>query len=215
MASMSSVASDQPGSEVFHGTAPFSEPETNNVADVMFTFPSLTWFLDLHSFSATILYGWGDDSAQTTAEDQSFSNATYDGKRGMLGTEPEDSQYGEYILEEDLRTQMDVTARMASAMNSAGSIYYTTNQSAMVYPVSGGSTDYAMSQYYRQGDGSCGKNRMHGLTLEFGINTGSLVCPFYPDKEQYHNNMRQVGAGLMELLLNAAGEAGEPRVKEC
>ena len=44
-----SLASDDPRAETFHGTAPFSEPETRNVKWVFDQFPRLNWYMDIHS----------------------------------------------------------------------------------------------------------------------------------------------------------------------
>ncbi|UNI15384.1 hypothetical protein JDV02_001921 [Purpureocillium takamizusanense] len=210
-AEIGGAASDDPSSEVFHGKGPLSEPETQNVAWVLEQNKDLSWFLDLHSFGGDILYAWGDDDAQTTDPAQSFTNRTYDGKRGFIGQDPPDSVYREYMEKEDLDAQLALTRRMGEGMNRAGSIRYVPKPSSSLYPTAGGSTDHALGQYY---NGTCGASRVHGLTIEFGNQTPA-DCPFYPDNTRYHESMRQVAVGLMELLLTAAGKDGEKKVRQC
>ncbi|XP_030023377.1 carboxypeptidase B [Manduca sexta] len=46
--------------DTFHGSAPFSEPETANIRDIFTEYSDrLELFLDIHSFGSMILYGWG------------------------------------------------------------------------------------------------------------------------------------------------------------
>ncbi|KAJ6443580.1 zinc carboxypeptidase [Purpureocillium lavendulum] len=210
-ANIQSAASDNPRSEVYHGKGPLSEPETQNVAWVMQQNQDLSWFLDLHSFGGDILYAWGDDDAQTNDTKQSFTNAAYDRKRGFLGRDPPNSVYREYIEQADLDAQVALSGRMGEGMNRAGNIRYVPKPSSGLYPTSGGSTDHALGQYY---NGTCGASRVHGITIEFGNETPS-DCPFYPDNARYHESMRQVAVGLMELLLTAAGKDGEKKVRQC
>lgn len=211
-ANLQGAASDDPGSEVFHGTGPLSEAETQNVAWVMGQHGELSWFLDLHSFGGDILYAWGDDDPQTTDPQQSFTNKAYDGKRGFIGADPPDSVYAEYIEQADLDAQTGLSRRMSSAMSRAGSVAYVPKPSSSLYPTAGGSTDHALGMYYGHG---CGANRIQGLTIEFGQQTNSDNCPFYPDAGRYHESMRQVAVGLMELLLTAAGTDGDKKVYTC
>lgn len=210
-AQLDGAASDDPTSEVFHGSAPLSEPENQNIAWIMDQHEQLSWFLDLHSFGGDILYSWGDDDSQVSDPDQNFGNRKYDGKRGFIGTDPPGSEYQEYMEKRDLDAQEFVTERMSKAMTEAGNIRYTPKPSALLYPTSGSSTDFAMGAYYSR---RCGANRIHGLTIEFGHASGAS-CPFYPDSASYHESMRQVSVALMELLLNAAGNAGEPKQFKC
>ncbi|OAQ61105.1 zinc carboxypeptidase [Pochonia chlamydosporia 170] len=211
-ANLNAVASDDPSSQVFHGTAPLSEPETQNVDWLVKQHSQLSWFLDLHSFGADILYAWGDDDTQTTDPRQSFTNKSYDGKRGFLGNDPANSQYKEYIEKADLDAQVALSKRMGSAMNRAGTVRYEPEPSVNLYPTAGDSTDHMLGQYYGH---VCDANRIQALTVEFGDSTDSRNCPFYPDNRAYHENLRQVAVGLMELLLTAAGKDGEKKVYKC
>jgi murein tripeptide amidase MpaA len=51
-------ASSNPSSEVYHGTAPFSEPESTNLSNYMLSLPNVKAHLDIHSFSQLILGPW-------------------------------------------------------------------------------------------------------------------------------------------------------------
>jgi murein tripeptide amidase MpaA len=205
-------ASDRTFSESFHGTAPLSEVETQNIAWLLEQHANLSWFLDLHSTGGDILYSWGDDNSQSTDTEQSFKNPAYDGKRGVTGNdEPEGLKYKEYIDADDYQSQLAAAQRMSDAMNSVGEVQFTTKECAGLYASSGGSTDFMLSRYYGR---NCGANRIQGLAIEFGNDSG-LLCPFYPTNAQYHSSMRQVAVGLMELLLTAASPEGDLKTWKC
>lgn len=204
-----SPASNNPGSETFCGTAPASEPETEAVVWTLDQYSNITWFMDLHSYAGSILYAWGDDDAGTDTA-QTFVSSEFDGTRGVSG----DTVYNEYFTEADLKAEEDGTTQMLTAMNAAGDVAYDAYPAVGLYPTSGASNDYAMGRYY--GKLACGSSRMFGLTLEFGTDSSSdPSCPFYPSAEEYHQSVRQVGAGFMEMMLLAAGPAGEPVYLEC
>lgn len=200
-------SSDIASAETFHGTTAMSEVENQNIGWLMKQQTKLSWFLDLHSIGGDILYGWGDDDTQTMDPTQTFTNSAYDGKRGIIG----DKEYKEFIEAADINSQFATAKRMSVAMGLAGNVSYAPKAEAALYPSSGGSTDYFLSQYYGK---KCGANRVHGLAIEFG-NASGLECPFYPTNAQYHISMRQVGSGLMELLLTAAGKEGELKTYRC
>ena len=52
-------SSGTPGSETYRGAAPFSEPETQVLRDLMLTRPRLAAQVDLHSYGRLILAPWG------------------------------------------------------------------------------------------------------------------------------------------------------------
>jgi len=56
----SSLASDNPAIETYHGPKPFSEPETRNVRWLIDKSRPVL-FLDLHSYDGDVLYTWGND----------------------------------------------------------------------------------------------------------------------------------------------------------
>lgn len=202
-ANLGSAASDNPESEIFHGLSPASEAEARNTVWVEDSNPDLSWYIDVHSYGGDVLYGWGIDDMQTDDPPQNFGNSSYDGLRGVLGEDPPDAVYREYIDPDNLAAGIAVSGRLASTISSAGNIEYVSRQSVSLYPTSGGSGDYTQSRYLLIDPGT----RIKSLTLEFGKPSSSAACPFYPNEAEYHNTVRQVSAGLVELLL-AEAEAG-------
>jgi len=93
------ATSADPCSEVYYGPGAVSEPETNNVVWLLDRYPSVGYFIDIHSFGEDILYNWGDDDDQVTDSAMTFSDPTYDGKRGIPGSTPggDPNKYREYI----------------------------------------------------------------------------------------------------------------------
>lgn len=183
---------------------------------LLFQLTKLTIKKDLHSYGPSILYVWGDDDTSTeVGPEMNFNNPEYDGQRGLVGDEtPEAAEYKEFFLESDYAIEKSVTDAMISAMLETGGSEYTNYPAVGLYPTSGASNDYAMGRYY--GNMSCESSRMFGLTLEFGEpSSASPACPFYPDESEYHRNVRQVGAGFFEMMLHAAGTAGDPLYLEC
>lgn len=170
---------------------------------------------DLHSFGPSVLYLWGDDDASScVSPEMNFNNPKYDGLRGLVGEDPSEAKYREYFSKSDWVVEKDVTDKMVSSMLAVGGAKYTNYAAVGLYPTSGCSNDYAMGRYY--GNMSCGASRMFGLTIEFGAPSKAFpTCPFYPSLEEYHRNVRQVGAGFLEMMLQAAGTAGDPLYLEC
>lgn len=52
-------ASDDPYAEDYHGEAPFSEPESSALRDLILAHPEITAHIDFHSFSQLVLRPWG------------------------------------------------------------------------------------------------------------------------------------------------------------
>jgi murein tripeptide amidase MpaA len=189
-----SLASDKPADETYHGRSAFSEPETRNVAWVFDKFPRVRWYMDIHSAVGDFLFNWGDDDDQMTDASMTFLNAAWDGKRGMTG----DTVYREWIEERDFGQVSNVARRVATAMQGVGGRSCVAKQAVGLYPTSGASDDYAYSRYRV----NARQNKVHGFTMEFGYPTN-----FYPTIAEYHNNLKDTGAGLMEFCL-AASDAG-------
>ncbi|SPN99051.1 related to carboxypeptidase A [Cephalotrichum gorgonifer] len=200
------IASDDPASDVYHGTKVFSEPETRNVKWALNKFKSISWTLDIHSFAGLVLYSWGDDFNQITDPNMNILNEEYDGVRGVL-VDTNETEYRSYQELDVWKQDSFVSVRVADAMNSAITglrTPMTATQSINLYATSGALSDYVSARNLL--DSKLGA--AHGLTLEFGQdNNEAVVCPFYVKEAEFNNNIRQVGAGLMEFLL-AAAEAG-------
>jgi hypothetical protein len=114
----------------------------------------------------------------------------WDGKRGVVTID----DYREWISESDGAAVRGVARRVAAAMRNVGGRSFTPLQAVGLYPTSGASDDYAFSRF--QTDPSL--NKVFGYTMEFGYPTN-----FYPTIPEFHNNVADVGAGLMEFCLAA------------
>jgi hypothetical protein len=203
----STLASENPNSQTYHGKAPFSEPETRNIKSVMDKYTKVRWFLDLHSFAGDVLYNWGDDTNQETLSSENFRNAAYDGKRGEIPDEPS-AEYKEYLSTSDLNDKVSVANKVAAGMGAAAGRAYIAMQSAYLYATSGASDDYA----YSRGFANSNLNKVHGYTVEFGFENPAETCPFYPSQDQFKSNILETGAGFMEYVLEAAKVGlGTPR----
>ncbi len=192
--SATSLASDKPVHETYHGRHAFSEAETRNVAWVFDQFPRVRWYMDIHSAVGDILFNSGDDDDQLGDPSMQFLNPVWDGKRGIAG----DSAYREWIDEGDYGKVLNASVRVTRAMQTVGGRSYRPTQSFSLYPTSGASDDYAYSRYRVDAK----RNKVHGFTMEFGYATN-----FYPTLNEYYANLRDTGAGLMEFFL-AAADAG-------
>jgi murein tripeptide amidase MpaA len=189
--STTTLASDRPQDETFHGKNAFSEAESRNVAWVFDKFPRIRWFMDIHSAVGDILFNWGDDNNQLNDPRMNFMEPAWDSKRGILGVE----DYREWIDKRDFGQIRTAAKRVAQSMQSVGGRSYGSMQSVGLYPTSGASDDYAYSRF--QVDPM--QNKVHGFTMEFGYPTN-----FYPTLSEFHQNVKDTGAGLMEFCLAAA-----------
>jgi hypothetical protein len=199
----SSVASTNPASQTYHGTSPFSEPETKNIKWIMDRFTKVKWFIDLHSYAGDVLYSWGSDENQSTFPYMNFLNSTFNGVRGDLSDTPGVGRgYGEYTPEEESGVNIGTGQRMGAAMTAAGGREYVVIPAADLYPTSGASDDYAYSRHFADPS----KSVVHAYTVEFGFGNSAVPsCPFYPSVSQYNTNLKATNAGFMEFLLTAAG----------
>ncbi|KAF4830490.1 Zinc carboxypeptidase A 1 [Colletotrichum tropicale] len=205
------VASENPADETYHGAAPFSEPETQSIKWVMDEHKQVQWFMDIHSYTGTVLYNWGSDENQLRKPYMNFMNESYDAVRGLMPDTPSDGGfYGEYVPTKDWSDKVFAAMRMGNAMDAAVGRHHEVQQSAYLYPTSGASDDYAFSRHFS--DPSLSK--IHGFTVEFGFGNEEVDCPFYPTAQQYHDNMLETNAGFMEYLL-AASEIGVGKPATC
>jgi hypothetical protein len=190
-ATSDSLASDDPASGQFHGAAPFSEPESRNVAWVFDQFPRLRWFMDIHSAFGKVLYSWGDDVDQGSDPDQNFRNPDYDGLRGIIPAQ----DYREWIEEAEQSLVFRVARRTSSSMAAVGGRSYGPMAASDLYATSGASDDYVFSR----SQANPGVDKSYGFTMEFGY-----PYNFYPTVAEFRQNVVDVGSGLMEFCLAAA-----------
>jgi murein tripeptide amidase MpaA len=187
-----SLASNQPGSDIYHGTAPFSEPETRNVRWLFEQFPGIGWFMDVHSTGGDILYSWGNDDNQSSTPAMNFTNPAWNGKRGV----PDDT-YGEFIPPADLVTAKAAAQAVAGAIAGVQGQSYTVSQSFRLpgfptYPTSGASDDWSYSRHFADPT----QKKTFGYTLEF---TGG----WFPTWEEMQPVIMDVDAGLVRFCLVA------------
>jgi murein tripeptide amidase MpaA len=192
-------ASAEPSAQDFHGTAPFSEPETRAIKWFFDQHPDLGWFLDLHCMAGMVLYPWGDDSVQFVNPGNSFANTSADAIRGVL-PDTANATYQSYMLKADADVYALIGSNMVNRMaDSAGTLYAAT-QSVHLYPTSGTSADYVYARHLRDPT----KPKVFGFSIEFGRgNENNLDCTFYPSVSRHNSNVVEVAVGLMEMLLGA------------
>lgn len=182
--------SDDPcnASQVYHGPAAFSEPETRNVKWLLDTNPRTRWFLDVHSYAEDILFNWGDDQNQSTNTAMSFLNPAFNGQRGVGN----DAAYKEFIPSTDFTVAQQLAFRFRDALQAVRGKTYTAMQAFGLYPTAGASDDYVYSRHFT--DPSQGK--IYGYTIEWG----TQFQPPWPEMELI---IQDVSAGLIAFCLDA------------
>src|SRR5215213_5040326 len=100
--------------QVYIGPSAASEPETQNVVSILDSHPYIRFFVDLHSYDESILYGWGDDQEQITTPNMNFQNAAFNGQRGIK----DDDAYREYSEPADQTLTIDLANRMRDAIRA-------------------------------------------------------------------------------------------------
>jgi murein tripeptide amidase MpaA len=196
------LASDDPADELYHGSAPDSEPETRNIHWLLDQYRFTRWYLDIHSFTGDVLFPWGDDSDQTSNASMNFMNPAYNGQRGV------DGGYQEFIPASDLTTVQGAAQRVTDAINGVRGGHYEAKQSvyllgttgAIRYPTSGTIDDYTYSRHFAD----CTRGKVFGLTVEFGYWTGDYRTSFHPPWTEMEQIVPEIDAGMVELCRIAA-----------
>lgn len=181
----------------------FSEPETRNVRWVLDAHPDIGWLADLHSVAGMVIHGWCFDTIQSDDRDMNWRNPAYDGKRGVRPDRP-GFEYREYMDQRDWDALSLAADRIAGGMNSAGTRSFPSWEAMHgVGSSTGCSVDHAYSRHIVDRS----KNKVFGFGIEFGYGNKAAAeqgfCPFYPDQAEFDATRYTVGAGLMELLLQA------------
>lgn len=176
--------STNPGSNIYRGSAAFSEPETKNVLHLFNTYQNIGYFIDIHSSGEWILYSWGDDDNQNTDGVQNFLNPSYDGRRGT----PRDAVYREFISTLDENTAVGHANRMNDALFAVRGRRYTVQQAVGLYPTSATSDDYAFSRHIVNGL----NRKVYAYTIEFGEE-------FVPPFSEMRNVINDVCAAMTEF----------------
>jgi murein tripeptide amidase MpaA len=197
------LASTNPGDDLFHGTSAFSEAETKNVRWLFEQYSYISWFLDLHSYGGDILHSWGDDQNQSTTPDKNFTNAAWNGQRGVTG-----DVYKEYIGACDLADIASAGNAMKAAIAGVQGRNYAVDQAFLLpswgspYPTSGASDDWAFSRHYA----SPAKPKVRSYCVEF-----NLVKTFFPTLPELDQIILDIDAGLVRFCLCAVPTLSMPR----
>lgn len=175
--------------ETYHGIAPFSEAESQNVRWLLDTYQQINYFVDFHSYGQKIMCLWGDDENQSAETEKAFNNAAYNGQRG-ISSDP----YGEFIFAEDNTRQVHIANRMRDAIFAVRGKSYSVGQIFDLVGVSAGdSAPYAFSRHVT----SCLATKVFSFGVEWGLS-------FQPLPAEMLNIMDDIGAAIMELCLCAA-----------
>lgn len=206
------AVSDFPCDSTYHGPAPFSEPETRNVRDLLDENPHIRYFVDVHGTGGYVLRPWSDDEIQTQDPGMSFKNDQYDGLRGLAdtnisswGTCPpphaDGVAYKNYMDAVDDARLTELAEVQVNAVNAVrGQAYVHGPGFTTLYGITGGTKDYIYSRHLT--NPAAGK--VDTFLYEYGINTG--FQPPYDDPAAADDMLRVMddcAAGLTTLLLKA------------
>lgn len=180
------LASTDPASDLFHGTGPFSEPESRNVQWLVSQFPNARYFVDVHSYTGDVLYAWGDDEDQTADPSMWWGNAAWDHQRGL----PNDT-YKEYISAAKLAAASAGANVIRDGINAVRGQGYVSKQafwlwSGAAYPTSGASDDWATALGLRS------------FVIEF-----NKIQTFFPTWLEMVDIIGDIDAGLLALAASA------------
>jgi carboxypeptidase T len=199
------ATSTNPCEEIYRGPAAISEPETANATWLLDQHPSVTHFIDVHSFGEMILYNWGDDDDQTTNPSMNFHNPDYDGQRGIpdsaAGGDPH--KYREYLPAADLGEAISLGTVMRDAIQTAHGRQYSLTSAVGLYPTSGTSDDWAYSRSFL--DTTTGKAL--GFTIEWGPQRASIPKSFHPDYADMVPIIEEITAALLAFCSAVASRS--------
>ncbi len=188
-ANMGTLASNVPSSDLYHGTGPFSEPESRNVQWLVDRFPNARYFVDIHSYAGDVLYPWGDDENQTTDPGKSFNNPAWDGQRGLAG-----DAYKEYVPPARLAELQAGANVIRDGINAVSGQGYVAKQAFWLwnttYPTSGTSEDWALTREFMEPR----RAKLNAFVIEFNTN-----ADFFPTWAEMVDMIADVDAGLLAL----------------
>jgi hypothetical protein len=181
--------------------AAFSEPETQNVRDLMLSPANkITHFLDCHSYGSFVSYPWSLETNTTDPADHAntFENVgPRDGVRRVFDT------WSEYIDKSDEDEMRKVASAMSKAIALAtGARYQVCEGARMGVAISGCAIDYAYSRHLLSTPGP----KIWPYTIECG---SEREGGFSPTKEQFAKIERDVHAAILALLRYVATGALE------
>ncbi|KAK1637879.1 carboxypeptidase A [Colletotrichum phormii] len=201
------VASDKPGHELFHGTAPFSEVESRNMAWVIHQYPSIKWYLDTRTKNRIVSHAWSDTPIQTTNPEMNFRNQSYDGKRGDMAT-----KYGEYMIPKDHDIYKDISNNMAEQMaHVSGEPFYSIDKLRKKGRMFQGSSGTAVDWAYSRHVVNDAATKIMSFKVKFGATEQEAAeigqkggCQYYPSRKIYKRGITESAVGYMTFLLNVA-----------
>jgi murein tripeptide amidase MpaA len=187
------LASTNPADITYHGTGPATEPETQNVIWLLDTFPQIGFYIDIHNWvvPGDMLFSWGDAPDQSTNPAMNFTNAAFDGLRGVSNA----AQYSEFIPPDDLLTAQALAQRTTAAIQAVRGRSYVPKSGFDLYATSGTSDDYSFSRHIADSS----KSKVMAYTIEYESTHGS----FHPAWTDMEPIVIDVVAGLVEFCLAA------------
>jgi len=196
------MTSIDPCSEIYRGPGATSEPETGNVRWLLDRYPSVGYFIDIHSFGEDILYNWGDDDDQTTDPSMNFHNPAYDGRRGIPDSSPggDPDKYREYLPASDLTIVTTLGNVMRDAIAATHGRHYSVKGAVGLYPTSGTSDDWAYSRNFLD----AAESKVLGYTIEWGRQRPSVAKSFHPDYPDMVPIIEEVTAALLAFCSAVA-----------
>ena len=117
-----------------------------------------------------------------------FRNSTYDGKRGMKGT----NAYKEFLPSSDQTIAANLAKRMANAIKAVRGKVYKVQQDFAMYPTAGTSDDYASARHWL----NSANGKIYSFTLEWGTE-------FQPPYAEMQNIINDITAAMLDFCLGA------------
>ncbi|WP_030198117.1 M14 family metallopeptidase [Streptomyces sp. NRRL S-87] len=176
--------------QVYQGPEPFSEPETRNVRWLVQHFDRTRWYVDVHSYTQTMLYVWGDDDSQSDDPTRNFRNHAFDGRRGLK----DDLLYAEYLPKVDADDSAVLAEQFCRALGGVRGKVYTPKPAFDLYPTCGTSDDYTYARHIVEEGGE--------RILAFTVEWGTEFQPLWPEMQKI---VLDVDAGLVQFCLTALG----------
>jgi murein tripeptide amidase MpaA len=177
-----------PCTDIYVGSAVFSEPETRNVRYLLDSY-RIDCFVDVHSYSELVLYPWGHAPTQTADSSQRFTTLPSGTCQPIA-----DGNYKEFMIPQDLQRFQTVASRIVDAIAAVRGRVYTAEPGIALYPTTGTLSDYAYSRHIANSS----DRKVYGYTIETGPYAGNLPDSFHPaDPEPIK---RDVKSGLLALI---------------
>lgn len=181
-----------PCSDVFAGSAAFSEPETRNVKFLLDTRP-IDCFVDVHSYSELVLYPWGHVPTQTTDPTRRFTTLPAGTCQPIT-----DPAYREYMTPRDQQRFQTVAQRIVAAIADVRGRAYTPQTGFGLYGTTGTHSDYAYARHIADPNA----RKTYGYTFETGPWVGNARDSFHPaDPEPIKLDAK---SGLLAVMQHSA-----------